>query len=179
MINKGFTLKIQDSENISIGVGKMLLQDRDETTEVRFKAGERIFTEGSLDDTIFLIARGMVRLSHGFGDDDARILQAGQIFGESDWMNLSRRLFTAVAMEDTLCYAISADSMKKQYGRTPASMQALIRSQLNAIKGLKGDHTLITAAHVKAIMAGEDPDFSDIGTAFEDIDSFDASMRDR
>lgn len=157
----------------------MILQDRDETTEVRFRAGERIFTEGGLDDTVYLIVRGIVRLSHGFGGEDgARLLQAGQIFGESDWMNLSRRLFTAVALENTVCLTISADTIKKQYAKSPPSIQALIRSQLNALKGMKGEHTLITADHVKAILDGKDPEFEDTPTAFDDLDSFSVSITD-
>ncbi len=162
----------------------MLLEDKDINNETRYKAGDVIFKEDSIGETAFLLSKGLVRLTTSKNaEHTVRIISAGQLLGEIDWMNKSRRLFTATALEPSVCIHIKSETLIKQYEKTPPSIQATIRSMLNTIKGMKGDATLITVEHVKRILSGEDPDgaaSADIVADFiEDEDSFDVSIKDK
>ena len=81
-------------------------------TEKWFPRGARIFREGESSDAVYVLRRGMVKMSSV--SDKGRetilhILKPDEVFGEL-LLSEEQRLFTAVALEDSLVTVISKEA---------------------------------------------------------------------
>jgi CRP/FNR family transcriptional regulator, cyclic AMP receptor protein len=74
------------------------------TFEVSFKAGEVIFKEGDLEDTMYFIKEGKVEISKEMGDAEQVIAFLGpnDFFGEMALLSKTPRSATAKAVKDTM-----------------------------------------------------------------------------
>lgn len=75
-----------------------------------YKAGEIIFGEGDIRDNAYIIERGKVEISRGFGGSDpVRVAQLGasDIFGEMALIEPGIRAASAVAVDNTVVFVLS------------------------------------------------------------------------
>ena len=66
----------------------------------RFAAGDPLFVEGQLGNTLYIVAEGKVRISRripGLGEEAIAILKPGEVFGEMAWIDSSPRSADAIA----------------------------------------------------------------------------------
>jgi CRP/FNR family cyclic AMP-dependent transcriptional regulator len=99
------------------------------STEKQFPRGTRIFGEGEAADAVYILRRGMVKLS-SLSDKGREtilhILKPDQVFGEL-LLSEQQRAFTAVALEDSLVAIISKESFVELLSTVPAVALTFIR----------------------------------------------------
>jgi CRP/FNR family transcriptional regulator, cyclic AMP receptor protein len=99
------------------------------STEKQFPRGTRIFGEGEAADAVYILRRGMVKLS-SLSDKGREtilhILKPDQVFGEL-LLSEQQRAFTAVALEDSLVAIISKESFVELLSTVPAIALTFIR----------------------------------------------------
>lgn len=79
-----------------------------------FVAGEVIFRQGDPEASLYLIARGVVRITRKTGDDWRHIatLMAGNFFGEAAFLENRRRNATVTAMTACSLYELSRNNLE-------------------------------------------------------------------
>ena len=98
-------------------------------TEKWFSRGVTIFQEGESADSLYVLKKGMVRLS--FVSDQGRetilrILKPDEVFGEL-FLSEQKRSFTAIATEDSLVTIISQESFVELLSAVPTVALNFIR----------------------------------------------------
>jgi CRP-like cAMP-binding protein len=68
-------------------------------SEETYEPGERIFDEGELGDSLFVIVQGRVNILHN--GDTVAVLGPGEAFGEMAVLDAAPRSATAVAEDET------------------------------------------------------------------------------
>jgi CRP-like cAMP-binding protein len=131
----------------------MLLYDKELPNNLTFAAGQNIYLEGHECPNAYIVTKGRVELSfkHGGGKQIVRVISKGDLFGELDWMNNRCHLFTAKAVEDTVCLKVPFENFVNHYVNTPKPMQGVIRNTLNVLRSLKGDESIISIDDVMEI----------------------------
>ena len=98
-------------------------------TERWFPRGARIFREGELADAVYVLRRGMVKLS-SLSDKGREtilhILKPDEVFGEL-LLSEEQRAFTAVTLEDSLVTIISKESFVELLLTVPSVALTFIR----------------------------------------------------
>jgi CRP-like cAMP-binding protein len=86
-------------------------------TEKKVKANEVIFREEDLTEGIYLIESGSVRIikSTPFGEQRLASLQAGEFFGEMDFIDSLRCSADAIADEDCLLFSITKLKLEEMF----------------------------------------------------------------
>lgn len=83
---------------------------------VLYRAGDRIYENGARSDGFYTIASGSVEIT-GIdpvtGEETSRVLNAGDHFGERLLIGATRRIATAVAVEDTKVLVLTRDEFLK------------------------------------------------------------------
>ena len=84
------------------------------TREVTFAKGQRVFTEGSIGDSLFVIADGLVRvLKKGrIANEEVSTLKSGQHFGEMALIDDGPRSTTIEAVENTQLLEIKREELE-------------------------------------------------------------------
>jgi CRP/FNR family cyclic AMP-dependent transcriptional regulator len=99
------------------------------STEKRFPRGTRIFGEGESADAVYILRRGMVKLS-SLSDKGREtilhILKPDEVFGEL-LLSERQRAFTAVTLEDSLVTIISKESFVELLLTVPSVALTFIR----------------------------------------------------
>ena len=83
---------------------------------VLYRAGDRIYETGTRADGFYTIISGRVRITgidEKTGKETSRILAAGEHFGERLLIGATRRIATAVAVDDTKVLGLSRDEFLK------------------------------------------------------------------
>ena len=99
------------------------------STDKQFPRGTRIFGEGESADAVYVLRRGMVKLS-SLSDKGREtilhILKPDEVFGEL-LLSEQQRPFTAVALEDSLVTIISKESFVELLSTVPSVALTFIR----------------------------------------------------
>lgn len=99
------------------------------STEKQFPRGTRIFGEGEAADAVYILRRGMVKLS-SLSDKGREtilhILKPDEVFGEL-LLSQQQRAFTAVTLEDSVVTIISKESFVELLSTVPAIALTFIR----------------------------------------------------
>jgi CRP/FNR family transcriptional regulator, cyclic AMP receptor protein len=99
------------------------------STEKQFPRGTRIFGEGESADAVYILRRGMVKLS-SLSDKGREtilhILKPDEVFGEL-LLSEQQRAFTAVTLEDSLVTIISKESFVELLATVPTVALTFIR----------------------------------------------------
>ena len=83
---------------------------------VLYRAGDRIYENGARSDGFYTIASGRVEITGidpETGEETSRVLIAGDHFGERLLIGATRRIATAVAIEDTKVLVLTRDEFLK------------------------------------------------------------------
>ena len=83
---------------------------------VLYRAGDRIYENGARSDGFYTIASGSVEITGidpKTGEETSRVLIAGDHFGERLLIGATRRIATAVAIEDTKVLVLTRDESLK------------------------------------------------------------------
>jgi NADH dehydrogenase len=83
---------------------------------VLYRAGDRIYENGARSDGFYTIASGSVEITGidpETGEETSRVLNAGDHFGERLLIGATRRIATAVAVEDTKALVLTRDEFLK------------------------------------------------------------------
>ena len=83
---------------------------------VLYRAGDRIYENGARSDGFYTIASGSVEITGidpATGEETSRVLNAGEHFGERLLIGATRRIATAVAIEDTKVLVLTRDEFLK------------------------------------------------------------------
>ena len=83
---------------------------------VLYRAGDRIYENGARSDGFYTIASGSVEITGidpETGEETSRVLIAGDHFGERLLIGATRRIATAVAIEDTKVLVLTRDEFLK------------------------------------------------------------------
>ena len=83
---------------------------------VLYRAGDRIYENGARSDGFYTIASGSVEITGidpATGEETSRVLNAGEHFGERLLIGATRRIATAVAVEDTKVLVLTRDEFLK------------------------------------------------------------------
>jgi CRP-like cAMP-binding protein len=81
--------------------------------EVRFKAGERLFSAGEPADKLYVIQSGTVQMLDAKTGAAFASLGAGQSFGEQAMLSGGIRGASVQAQDEVVCLQITADSLKE------------------------------------------------------------------
>ncbi len=86
---------------------------------LRFAPGEYILHEGDEGDSLYILARGTVRvtLRNGASDRELAILHPGQFFGEMSLLTGERRSASVIATEEVDCHRLKKDDFRKVLDR--------------------------------------------------------------
>ena len=93
--------------------------------EETFPEGERIFEEGEMGDSLYVIVRGRVGISH-VGETIAR-LGPGEAFGEMGVLDAASRSATAIAEEETEVLRIGSDEFYETLHEQAEIAEGVIR----------------------------------------------------
>lgn len=105
----------------------------DTSTQMEYKAGERIFAEGDPSYYCYQVVRGRVDivLSPGGKREVIASLGPGEVFGEMGVIDSGPRSATAIAAEDSQCVVYGALDLLDQFDEDPARtidvMKTLVR----------------------------------------------------
>jgi CRP/FNR family transcriptional regulator, cyclic AMP receptor protein len=105
----------------------------------RFAAGTAVCREGEADGTLYVVARGRVRVSASSSDGDERYLNElgpGEAFGEIALLDGGPRSATVTAVEDCELYSIERRAFYALLERTPALARAVIELLCRRVRWL-------------------------------------------
>lgn len=91
------------------------------------RAQEQVLTEGQPGDSLYLIARGEVRVVRGLGEKtrDLAVLGAGAVFGEMALLTRSPRAASAITTRAALLLEFPREAVHEALQRSPALGRAL------------------------------------------------------
>jgi CRP-like cAMP-binding protein len=101
----------------------------------RYKAGERLFRQGEDDGNAFCILSGSARIERETtGAVHAlRTIGPGQFIGGLTLLGPTRRLFSLVAVEDTVGIVLSREKFSKTIHQFPEQMPRIYRAAVGAV----------------------------------------------
>ena len=85
------------------------------TQQKNYKAGELVFEQGSVGDSLFLLAEGAVDVVRKREDGEERViatLQAPEFFGEMSLIDKEYRSATIRASTDTVMLCLSSENLR-------------------------------------------------------------------
>ena len=97
-------------------VAQIISQNDPGTRYVCYRAGDRIYENGSRADGLYTIVSGSIRITSTndeTGSEENRILRKGEHFGELILLGASRRIATAVAVEDAKVLVVTRQEFLK------------------------------------------------------------------
>jgi CRP-like cAMP-binding protein len=106
------------------------------STQMQYKAGERIFAEGDPSYYCYQIVRGKVDivLSPGGRREVIATLGPGEVFGEMGVIDSGPRSATAIAAEDTECVVFGALDLLDQFDHDPATTIEVMRTLIKRLR---------------------------------------------
>ncbi|CUS48286.1 MAG: Cyclic nucleotide-binding domain [Idiomarinaceae bacterium HL-53] len=104
----------------SIEERRILLEDRLEVYVC--KKGFRVFREGEVDSTFYLLLSGRIQIMQKAGDRVLGVIGPGQFLGEGAFVTQAPRSASAVAEEDSVLLRLDSKALR--------SLSAVIREKL-------------------------------------------------
>ncbi len=88
---------------------------------VRFRGGDRIFSQGDASDGAFLVISGSVEISADVEGASYSLAEIGpgNLFGEMGLLDDAPRSATAVAVTDTTCAVYERDELERLVRQDP------------------------------------------------------------
>ena len=112
-----------------------------------FRAGQRIFEAGDDGHALYIIQRGKVKISHCNLDGKEKILAylaPGKIFGEMSLVEEKPRSATAMAVKNTVLYALYAEEYWSLIGRYPRIAHNLARILAQRLREMNHEVEVLT-----------------------------------
>jgi len=102
----------------------------------QFDAGVRIFSAGDPSDLCYQIFSGSVDILLDVKGIDRVVatLGPGEVFGEMGIIDDGPRSASAVAAEDTVCIAYTADDILHQIDSNPQTMAAIMKTLIKRLR---------------------------------------------
>ena len=97
--------------------------------QIRFSAGEIIFSQGDPGDNCYIVKEGLIKITRVEGEK-ARLLgavNAGCIFGEMALIDDQPRMGTAEVVQDAVCLIITREQFKDKLDGCDPFVRALLR----------------------------------------------------
>ena len=91
-------------------------EDEQSARYVLYRAGDRIYETGARADGFYTVISGSVQITgidKNTGKETSRVIEAGEHFGERLLLGATRRIATAVAMDDTKVLSLTRDQFLK------------------------------------------------------------------
>ena len=91
-------------------------EDEQSARYVLYRAGDRIYETGARADGFYTVISGSVQITgidKNTGKKTSRVIEAGEHFGERLLLGATRRIATAVAMDDTKVLSLTRDEFLK------------------------------------------------------------------
>ena len=108
---------------------------------MEFKEGQIVFSQGDSSDRCYKVISGAVKISISSYDSNgvlhnviAQTMRHGDVFGEMGIIDDSPRSASAVATEDTICVAYTADEMMDLLESNPKEALAYIRTLIQRLR---------------------------------------------
>jgi CRP-like cAMP-binding protein len=108
----------------------------DTSTQMRYKAGERIFAEGDPSYYCYQVVRGRVDivLSPGGRREVIASVGPGEVFGEMGVIDSGPRSATAIAAEETECVVYGALDLLDQFDENPATTIEVMKTLVKRLR---------------------------------------------
>ena len=100
----------------SRSVVQINFEDEQSARYVLYRAGDRIYETGARADGFYTVISGSVQITgidKNTGKETSRVIEAGEHFGERLLLGATRRIATAVAMDDTKVLSLTRDEFLK------------------------------------------------------------------
>jgi CRP-like cAMP-binding protein len=106
------------------------------STQMQYKAGERIFAEGDPSYYCYQVVSGRVDivLSHGGKREVIASLGPGEVFGEMGVIDSGPRSATAIAAEDTECVVFGALDLLDQFDHDPSTTIDVMKTLVKRLR---------------------------------------------
>ena len=108
---------------------------------MEFNEGQVVFSQGDPSDRCYKVISGAVRIRISSYDSNgvlhnvnAQTMRHGDVFGEMGIIDDSPRSASAVATEDTVCAAYTADEMMDLLESNPKEALAYIRTLIRRLR---------------------------------------------
>ena len=119
---------ILKSVEIFSGIAEQQLLDLASMLEERsFAPGQAIFRQGEEGDSMYIIARGQVRIH--IGEHELRIMGEHEVFGEMAALDPAPRSASVTALEETQTFRITGANIVELIDQHPPVARAIIRVQ--------------------------------------------------
>lgn len=102
--------------------------------ETAFESDQRIFEEGELGDSMFVIARGRVRIHQG--NHGITVLEPGDAMGEIAMLDHAPRTASATALEETILLRIDGDDFYRVLATRADVMQSILQLLTRRLRGM-------------------------------------------
>ena len=102
----------------------------------RFRIGETIFSEGDPGEWAYIIESGRVEIAVSVDGQPfpLRILTSGDVLGEMAVMDTAPRSASAIALEETVCVAISSQQISERVQDADPVVKLLVNTLLHRIR---------------------------------------------
>lgn len=126
--------------------------------EVTYARGQKIFREGDLGDTTFIVAAGQVDIVKRAEDGSDQLivrLHPGNMFGELALVLRRPRAASAIAATDCVCFALDREALNARLQRSSPFINALFRVICGNLKSITTGGFKATNRDIETL-AGED-----------------------
>jgi len=123
----------------------------DTSTQMEYKAGERIFAEGDPSYYCYQIVHGKVDivLSPRGRREVIASLGPGEVFGEMGVIDSGPRSATAIAAEDTRCVVYQALDLLDQFDENPSTTIEVMKTLVRRLRQSNRRFSRIEAEHAR------------------------------
>ena len=101
--------------------------------ELRFQAGERVFSKGDLDDCLYIIAEGQVHVHDG--ERTLSTLHRGEVFGEMAALDPEVRSASITAVTDMRLFRLERGPLYRVMARRSEVAQGIIHMLAQRLRG--------------------------------------------
>lgn len=118
------------NSDILIAIGEIV-------TEKNFPAGQHIFHENEMGDTLYIILAGEVEISKIFADKEKKVLsrlQVTEFFGEMSIFDDRPRSATALAVKDTTLLSIQKSQFRDLISEYPEIMFEMYKVAIQRLR---------------------------------------------
>ena len=93
----------------------------------QFRAGEVVFNEGDLGDSLFIVRSGLFKVVRpAYGELVLQRVEPGQAFGELAVLNSAPRLASVVAIEDSEALEVHSDDFERVLDAHPSAARRML-----------------------------------------------------
>ncbi|NQV47778.1 MAG: cyclic nucleotide-binding domain-containing protein [Rhodospirillaceae bacterium] len=107
-----------------------------------FQSDEYLLKEGTLSNAAYLILSGKVEIRLGaFGDNprSLAVLGKGDVIGEMSVLDNTPHMASAIAIEETVVNALSADEFNRRVDNMDPLMRGVLKIMVNRVRNMGED----------------------------------------